>query len=123
VRLTATAVTAPGSNVTFHARAIGVAAPLLYQWKHNGTDVAGAANDTLVLNNIRWATRASTRSKSPTVRKPTLATVHGDCLDKPVITSNPVPDRAGGANATFTVAAKSATPSATNGGSQHRSGR
>ena len=43
---------AVGANVTFAPAAIG-AVPLAFQWQHNGSDVAGATNATLTLENVQ----------------------------------------------------------------------
>ena len=41
-----------GSNATFSATASGTA-PLFYQWKFNGTNLAGATNATLIRSNVQ----------------------------------------------------------------------
>jgi thermitase len=47
-------IAAPGSNVTFSALAVG-AAPIRYQWQHQGTNLANAIDATLSLTNVRGA--------------------------------------------------------------------
>jgi hypothetical protein len=43
-----------GATVAYTATAVG--SPVLtYQWQHNGADIAGATNATLVLNNVVYA--------------------------------------------------------------------
>ncbi|MCG3149152.1 MAG: hypothetical protein PCFJNLEI_02611 [Verrucomicrobiae bacterium] len=43
-----------GSNVTFHAGVAGYA-PLAFQWRHNGTNIAGATTSALTLSNVQTA--------------------------------------------------------------------
>ncbi|MFN7137866.1 MAG: FG-GAP-like repeat-containing protein, partial [Limisphaerales bacterium] len=43
-----------GGTVTFDVQATGMP-PLLYQWRHNGTNLAGATRSQLTLNNIQSA--------------------------------------------------------------------
>jgi fibronectin type 3 domain-containing protein len=43
--------TLPGKMITFSTKATG-AAPLKYQWKHDGTNVPGATSATLTLKNV-----------------------------------------------------------------------
>ena len=42
----------PGANITFNVTATG-ATPMAYQWTCNGTNLPGATNATLVLNNVQ----------------------------------------------------------------------
>lgn len=47
-------VTLPGSNVIFNTMAIGLS-NVLYQWRRNGSQIVGATNSTLTVNNVRSA--------------------------------------------------------------------
>lgn len=45
-------VTLPGSNVSFNTLAIGLT-NVFYQWRLNGTNILGATNTTLTVNNVQ----------------------------------------------------------------------
>jgi len=72
-------VVAVGSNATFSVIATG-APPLKYQWRRNGTNVANATNDTLVITNAQTFTNGSftlvvTNSALAVTSNPALLTV------------------------------------------------
>jgi hypothetical protein len=50
-------IVAPGSNATFSARVSGSStpSPLAYQWRFNGTNIAGATSTNLTVSNVQAA--------------------------------------------------------------------
>ena len=47
-------VALPGSNATFTVAAGTGPIPIFYQWQFNGTNIAGATNDSLTLTNVQF---------------------------------------------------------------------
>ena len=103
-----------GANVTFTVTATGTE-PLSYQWKFNNTDLAGATNPTLTLNNVQAANAGSyTVAVSNVAGSATSATATltvTSPIVPPTITVQPqsqsvVP----GASATLTVTATGTAP-------------
>src|SRR5207253_2583875 len=102
---------AQGGNVTFSVAVTGTA-PLSYQWRLNGTDIAGATGVTLPLANVN-----SSQAGSYTVR---VSGPGGQVLSSPAtLTVNTPPEItlqpqsqtvAQGGNVTFSVAATGTGP-------------
>lgn len=101
-----------GSTVTFNGSA-GGSQPLYYWWNHNGTNLPGATNTTLVLTNIQlsqagYYTLAVTNAFGGVVSSNALLTVTGIA---PGITNQPVSQIVSvGSTATFSVTATGSAP-------------
>jgi hypothetical protein len=102
---------APGATVVFSAAATGVPA-LHYQWRFNGLDIAGATNASLTVTNAQFA-----ETGNYSVR---VANLYGAAVSANALLALAAPPEivfqpqsvAGtvGATASFTVAARGATP-------------
>jgi hypothetical protein len=101
----------PGASVTFSVTAVG-AAPLVYQWRLNGQDIAGATGPSLTLNNVqaaqagRYTVRVSNRAGAALSAAATLT------LQLPPIITQQPQNRivAQGGTAQFGVAARGTLP-------------
>jgi len=103
---------AAGSSVTFSA-SVGGSQPLFYKWNHNGTNLPGATNVTLILTNIQpsqagyYALTAS-NTFGFALSSNALLTVTGV---RPSITSQPVSQIVpAGGTAAFAVTASGTAP-------------
>jgi hypothetical protein len=95
-----------GTTVAFRVTAIGPA-PLSYQWRFNGTNLAGASNDLLTLTNLQLADEGSysvvvTNAFGATISSNALLTVN---LPPTVSLSSPTNGTVMLAPATFTLIA------------------
>ena len=82
-------IVAVGSTVTLVASATGPG-PLGFQWLHNGTNIIGATNTTLVLTNVsKSATGAYTISVSNSGGSMTSAPVQVQVLAPPAVVTPP----------------------------------
>ncbi len=104
----------PGINVTFSATAYGTP-PLQFQWRQNGTNLAGGSTNGFSITNVTAANAGnydliiSDFSGSVTSSVATLTL--GGVITPPVITSQPQSLVVNpGSNATFTVAATGTMP-------------
>ena len=82
--------TKPGSNIVFSVSAYS-AAPLLYQWQRNGTNLAGATNSTLSILNVQPGAEGVfvviiTDNIGPVASAPAVLSI----LVDPIITVQPV---------------------------------
>lgn len=105
-----------GSTATFSVIASGVA-PLTYQWLHNGAQVSGAVNDTLLLANAQSADAGSysvlVSNDTGTVLSPaaTLTVVPAGSGTAPTITTQPASRTATvGGSVSFSVVAQGSFP-------------
>jgi hypothetical protein len=103
-----------GANVTFTVGASGTA-PLSYQWRKNGGNIAGATGSSLALNNVAtsdagsYTVQVSNSAGSATSANATL-TVNA-LVTVPSITTQPASQTVtAGANVTFTVGANGTAP-------------
>jgi len=103
-----------GANVTFTAAANGTA-PLSYQWRKNGGNIAGATGTSLVLNSVTgsdagsYTVRVSNSAGSATSATATLTV--NPVVIAPSITTQPASQTVtAGANVTFTVGANGTAP-------------
>lgn len=101
-----------GNNVTLSVTAIGTP-PLLYQWQFNGSDLPGATNASLVLNNLQ-TNNAGVYSVSVTNDFGFAVSSNATLVVNPVapiITTQPVSvTKVVNSTATFSVSAKGSNP-------------
>ncbi|MDB6121360.1 MAG: C-terminal target protein [Pedosphaera sp.] len=100
-----------GSSASFTVTANGTA-PLSYQWRKGGVDIAGATTTTLTLNNVSQSDAGNyTVYISNATGNATSSTAILTVTSAPVITSQPVSlTRNAGQSATFTVSATGSAP-------------
>ena len=102
-----------GNNVSFAVTANG-SAPLSYQWKYNGTNIANATNVSLPLLNVQLADAGNysvtiTNAYGATNSAAGILTVSPGT--PPTITAQPLPQIVqAGNNATFTVGTSGSSP-------------
>jgi prepilin-type N-terminal cleavage/methylation domain-containing protein/prepilin-type processing-associated H-X9-DG protein len=103
-----------GANVTFNVNATG-SNPKTYQWRYNGTNIAGATNQSYTISNVQLAHAGdysvvvsnafgsdTSNSASLTVNAPLVA---------PAIVTQPAPQTVtSGANVSFSVTATGSSP-------------
>jgi hypothetical protein len=98
-----------GDTVTFSVSAS--AGPLTYEWQHNGANVAGATNSSIVLTNVQAGNAGVYRVR---VRNPYGSVLSGPtflAFPPPVITAEPEDlTRYRGESATFSVMASGLAP-------------
>jgi hypothetical protein len=101
-----------GTTATFTVGVSGTA-PIAYEWMKNGTNILGATNATLTLNNVQDADAASyTVYVSNIIGNQTSTPATLTVIDPPIITNEPASrTNNAGTTATFTVAANGTSPS------------